>query len=294
MEQYMKVVKLTLQWLVVAFMVVLFIHSMIYLFKPAELERPDGDLIAVIDFDGIILESDTVTDIFRELEEDSQIKGYVLRVNSGGGLVTPSQEIYEYLLTVTKPLYVAMGTAAASGGYMVSLPANKIYAMPSTITGSIGVIMQIPNYEGLYDKIGLSENVIKSGVFKDAGSPSRPMTDDERAVLSELVMDMYDQFTQVVSTRRNMDIAQVRQLADGRVYTGRMAKDNGLVDEIGSWHDAFIAMRQDLNMPDVEYYIYEGEDENSWEAAFSRVENLLNSKVSTAIRPAGFYFMSEY
>jgi protease-4 len=291
----MKVIKLALQWLLVIFMVALFARGMIFMFSPDEdTTRPAGDLIAIVDFDGIILESDSITDIFRELEEDSAIKGYVMRVNSGGGLVTPSQEIYEYLLTIKKPLYVAMGSSAASGGYMVSLPANKIYAMPSSVTGSIGVIMNIPNYQGLYDKIGVSENVIKSGRFKDSGNPSRPMTEEDRAVLSILVMDMYDQFVQAVSTRRNIDLETTKALADGRIYTGRMAKEYGLVDEIGSWHDAYIALRQDLNMPDIEYYFHEEDEMSTLSKLFARFEHTFSSEMQAVVKPTGFYFMSEY
>ena len=144
----MNILKKVFHVIIVLLMIVLFVRGVMFIFSSSSANVSLSDKtnkIAVLDVSGVILEVDAIIKQFQELEENDRVKGYVLRINSPGGLVTPSQQLYEYLLTVKKPLYVAMGATAASGGYMVALPGNRIYAMPSTITGSIGVIMQIPN-----------------------------------------------------------------------------------------------------------------------------------------------------
>lgn len=290
----MRIIKIAFQWIVVLLMLTLFIRGVVFIFGGTANSRPNNEnQIAVLDLSGIILDANKITGAFAELEEDPFVKGYILRVNSPGGLVTPSQQIYEYFLTLKKPLYVAMGSSAASGGYMVSLPANKIYAMPSTVTGSIGVIMQIPNYEGLYNKLGLSQRVIKSGKFKDAGNPARAMTEEEEAVLRAVVMDMFEQFVEAVSVRRNMEYADALKLADGRVYTGRMAHENGLIDGLGSWQDLFIAMKQDLELPNAEYFEYDYDPVSFWKEVTSQLKLTMIGEMPVA-KPSGFYFISEY
>ncbi|MDR0453360.1 MAG: signal peptide peptidase SppA [Deferribacteraceae bacterium] len=290
----MKIIKKVFQGLIVLLMVALFARGVMFIFavRPVQVSLSDKtDKIAILNIFGVIYEADSIIKKFEELEDDSHVKGYILRINSPGGLVTPSQQIYEYLLTVKKPLYVAMGSVAASGGYMTALPGNRIYAMPSTVTGSIGVIMQVPNYASLYEKIGISEKVIKSGKFKDAGNGSRPMTAEEERVLSDVVMDMYDQFVQAVSSRRNMSVENTKMLADGRIYTGRMAKENGLVDRIGSWQDVFLEMKQELGIPDLTYIEIEEESLSYWKKLFSKINVYFTDINAYMPRPPGFYYM---
>ncbi len=289
----MNIVRKVFQWLLVLLMVALFIRGIMFIYgrSSTDVSLMRDDVIAVLDINGIIYESESIINRFRELEKKDNVKGYILRVNSPGGLVTPSQEIYEYMLTIKKPLYVAMGSTAASGGYMVSLPANRIYAMPSTTTGSIGVIMQVPNYAGLMDKIGISTTVIKSGEFKDVGSGSRDMTPGEREVLMAVVMDMYDQFLQAVSSRRNLDYETAKKLADGRIYTGRMAHELGLVDRMGSWHDAFVEMKQDLNMPDINYLEINDEPTGALKKLFSKASEYMEANRPNA---GGAYYLMDF
>lgn len=289
----MNIVRKVFQWLLVLLMVALFIRGIMFIYgrSSTDVSLMRDDVIAVLDVSGIIYESESIINRFRELEKKDNVKGYILRVNSPGGLVTPSQEIYEYMLTIKKPLYVAMGSTAASGGYMVSLPANRIYAMPSTTTGSIGVIMQVPNYSGLMDKIGISTTVIKSGEFKDVGSGSRDMTPGEREVLMAVVMDMYDQFLQAVSSRRNLDYDTAKKLADGRIYTGRMAHELGLVDRMGSWHDAFVEMKQDLNMPDINYLEINDEPTGALKKLFSKASEYMEANRPNA---GGAYYLMDF
>jgi protease-4 len=182
--------------------------------------------------------------VVRALEEhleDPGIRAVVVRVESPGGVVGPSQEIHDAVARVRKkgkPVVVSMGAIAASGGYYLAAPANHIVASPGTLTGSIGVLMQLAEIEGLLKKVGVHLEVIKAGRYKDVGNFARTMTPEERAILQALLDDMYDQFVTAVAEGRRLDRAKVLELADGRVYTGRRAKELGLVDSLGGLEDA--------------------------------------------------------
>ncbi len=198
------------------------------------------DKVGVIEITGPILESRSVLEDLKRFREDESIQAIVMRIDSPGGSVGPSQEIYrEVRKTVqTKPVAASMGTVAASGGYYVAAGAPLIVANPGTITGSIGVIMGFANYQQLMEKIGLVPIVVKSGEYKDVGSPVRPMKEDERAFLEELVGKIHRQFIRDVAEGRNMEIAAVEKLADGRIFTGEESKELGLVDRLGNLDDA--------------------------------------------------------
>ena len=172
---------------------------------------------------------------------DDHVKGILLRINSPGGTIGMSQELYsvvEELRAKGKPVVVSMGDVAASGGYYVSAAANRVFADPGTLTGSIGVIMHLMNWQETEKKIGLQPAVIKSGVFKDIGSADRPMSPEEHALLQGLIMDAYDQFVTAVAKGRKMDKQVVKGLADGRIYSGKQALQNKLVDELGGYDQA--------------------------------------------------------
>ncbi|WGI63510.1 signal peptide peptidase SppA [Escherichia coli] len=169
-------------------------------------------------------------------KDDASVKGVLLRVNSPGGGVYESAEIHKKLEEVKKakkPIYVSMGSMAASGGYYVSTPAKKIFASPETLTGSLGVIMQSLNYAKLADNLGIKYETIKSGKFKDIMSPNRDMTKDERDIMQSMVDNSYEGFVKVISEGRGMSKQDVKKIADGRIYDGTQAKSNGLVDELG-------------------------------------------------------------
>lgn len=210
--------------------------------------------IAVMDISGQIFDSSSAIETLKKLKNNPLVEGIIVRVDSPGGAVTPSMEIYDYILNLGKPVYAAMGSVAASGGYLISLGADSIYAEPSTITGSIGVIMNLVNTQELMDKIGVKSVVLKSGAYKDAGSPARQMTEQDKKVLNDVLMDMYYQFTDIVIQRRGLAKEKVMQLADGRVYTGRMAQKNGLINHLGSWRKAADDMKDKLNKPNLEIY----------------------------------------
>ena len=177
-------------------------------------------------------------DIIR-FKEDPSIKGVILRINSPGGGVGPTQEIFREVVKLKekKKVYVSMGSTCASGGYYIASAGEKLYANPSTITGSIGVIMQLMIVEDVLKKIGLKSNTIKAGEFKDAGSPFREMTRAERAYMDKIVQSIYEQFIKDIAAARKMDPERVKKLAEGKIYTGNRAKELGLIDGIGNFYD---------------------------------------------------------
>jgi protease-4 len=195
--------------------------------------------VALIRIEGPILDSKSAVDEIKEYSKDSSIKAIILRIDSPGGAVAPSQEIYSEVkkAVAKKKVVVSMGSIAASGGYYIASPATRIVANPGTLTGSIGVIMEIPNIEGLLNKIGIKTEVIKSGKNKDIGSMFRGMKKEERELLQGLMDNVHEQFIRAVAEGRKKKVEDVRQIADGRVFTGEQALSYGLVDELGTLED---------------------------------------------------------
>ena len=223
---------------------VLFVLAMISLFFVAfQKNIPIGERVALIRIEGPILDSKAAIDEIKEHGKDPSIKAIVLRIDSPGGAVAPSQEIYEEVRKVTarKKVIVSMGSVAASGGYYIAAPATRIFANPGTLTGSIGVIMEIPNLQGLMNKIGVKTEVIKSGSHKDLASMFRSMGKEERAILQGTLDNVHEQFIKAVADGRKMLQDDVRKIADGRVFTGEQAVKAGLVDELGDLEDAINA-----------------------------------------------------
>lgn len=196
--------------------------------------------VGVIEIDGAIADSRQTIDHIRRFREDDAIKAIVIRINSPGGAVGPAQEIYrEIRKTVgTKTVVASMGAVAASGGYYVASAADGIVANPGTITGSIGVIMGYTNFGELLEKIGMVPVVIKSGPYKDTGSPTREMRDDEREILQAIIQTIHAQFVTAIAEGRKMARAEVERAADGRIITGEDAQARGLVDRLGNFQDA--------------------------------------------------------
>jgi protease-4 len=196
--------------------------------------------VALIRIEGPIIDSKDAIDEIKEYEKDHSVKAIVLRVDSPGGAVAPSQEIYEEVkkAVAKKPVVVSMGSVAASGGYYIASPATRIIANPGTLTGSIGVIMELPNLEGLMNKIGIKTEVIKSGKHKDIASAFRSMGKEEREILQGVMDNVHEQFMKAVAEGRKIGMEEVRKIADGRVFTGEQAKAHGLVDELGTLEDA--------------------------------------------------------
>jgi protease-4 len=194
-----------------------------------------GDHVGVVTVEGVLRDSQDIVRQVEEFSRDEGIKAVVVRIDSPGGGVTPSQEIYDSLveLKTKKRIVVSMGSVAASGGYLIACAADKIVANPGTITGSISAIMHFANAEELLKKIGLKSSTVKSGKFKDIGSPTRPMTPEEKALIQALVDDTYDQLLDVIARDRKIPKEALRKIADGRIFTGRQARKLGLVDDLG-------------------------------------------------------------
>jgi protease-4 len=200
-----------------------------------------GAKIAVVELKEPITSSEETVRQFKKYRENRSIKAIVFRVESPGGGVAASQEIYEEVKKTRDagmPVVVSMGSVAASGGYYVSCGATRIVANPGTLTGSIGVIFQFMHFKQLMDKIGIDETTFKTGKFKDSGSPFRKTTEEEKEYFNLLIGDVYDQFVDVVAEERGLEREQVLKYADGRVFTGRQAVEYGFVDTLGTMEDA--------------------------------------------------------
>ena len=213
------------------FIVFLAVVSLIF----TAVSRSVREKIALVKVEGPIIEAKSVVDEIKGYVKDSSIKAIVLRVDSPGGGVVPSQEIYEQVkkARAVKKVVVSMGSVAASGGYYISAPADRIIANQGTITGSIGVIMVVPNLKGLLDKVGIKTEVVKSGKNKDLASVFRGIGQEEREIIQGVMDDIHEQFIQAVSEGRNIPIEKTRAMADGRIFSGRQAINAGLVDEAG-------------------------------------------------------------
>jgi protease-4 len=196
--------------------------------------------IGLVEVKGMILDSkETIRQLRHFLKQDG-VKAVVLRVDSPGGIVAPSQEIYEEVkkFAAKKKIIVSMGSLAASGGYYISAPATMIYANPGTITASIGVILKLSNIEALMDKIGIKSHTLKTGKYKDSGSPVRKFSPEDRAMLQSVINNTHEQFIRAVAEGRKLPIEEVRKIADGRILSGEQAKGARLVDRLGTLQDA--------------------------------------------------------
>lgn len=230
--------------------------------------------IAILDVDGVIQDTGEAQSLLQNsgydhqsflkkldyVKADHTVKGIIIRVNSPGGGVAESAEIHKKILDIKKktkkPVYVSMGSMAASGGYYISTAANKIYASPETLTGSLGVILEGINYEGLAKKYGVDFVTIKSGPYKDIMSPSRQMTENERKILQEMIGNSYDGFVKVISEGRHIPVSEVKKIADGRIYDGRQAKKLNLIDGYGYLDDVIEKMKKDEKLKSAEVVRY--------------------------------------
>lgn len=204
-----------------------------------------SEKIGVITIDGTISDSRIISSQLVKFRKNKKIKAIILRINSPGGSVGATQDICREVQKAaqTKKVIASMGSVAASGGYYIAAAANKIVANPGTITGSIGVIMEFIRFKDLLNKIGINFEIIKSGEFKDTGSPLRELTEREKKLLKALVADIQKQFVEEVAAGRNLTIEEVRKIADGRIFSGAQAKELGLVDILGNFQDAVDAAR---------------------------------------------------
>jgi protease-4 len=251
----------------------------LFLFGKKDSTFEFGEKVGVVEIQGVIADAKPIVSQLKKFRKNEAVKAIVLRIDSPGGGVGPSQEIYSEVKKTTgeKKIVVSMGAIAASGGYYVAAAADHVVANPGTITGSIGVVMEFANVEELFKKIGLSAYVIKSGEYKDVGSPLRKMTPKERKLLQGFIDNVYEQFVTAVAEGRQMPVKEVRAIADGRIFSGEQAHKLGLLDSLGSMEDA-IALAAQLGGIEGEPSVVYAEKKK-----FSLLEFLLGSRVSGAI-----------
>lgn len=249
-----------------AAVLVLFVATIWLLIAVSDDGLPGGAKVAVVEVEGVIgadsgrgLDTDGIIRVLGEYRDDPAVRAVVLRINSPGGVVAPTQEIFNAvrrLREAKKPVVASLGSVAASGGYYVAVAADRIYASPGTLTGSIGVVMQLANLEGLLKKVGVEYVVVKAGAYKDVGNIARAMTPEERRILQALLDDVYDQFVTAVAEGRGLDPQVVRGFAEGRIYSGRQAQGLKMVDELGGLEEAIEAAAKMAGLPAKPRVIY--------------------------------------
>jgi protease-4 len=265
-------------------------------------KSPSQSYIGVIEITGAIFDSKKTLARLEKAAEDKTIKAVVLRLNSPGGAVGPSQEIYDAVVSYPKPLVVSMASVAASGAFYIACGAKKVFANPGTITGSIGVIMEFANLEGLYEWAKIRRYVIKSGKYKDAGSEYRELTEEEKSLFTKMIMNVLDQFKTAIQKGRNLSAEAVNEIADGRIFSGEQAKHLGLIDNLGGYQDAVNEAAQMVNIKGKPHVVFVGKQRKPWLEWFfddptAPEESSFIDKLSTAVnktgltRSTGIYFL---
>ena len=249
-------------------------------------------LIGIVPVEGVILESEAFIKKIRILENHPDVKGIIIHINSPGGAVAPSQEIYEEILRIRQkiPVYASMSSVAASGGYYIAIAANKIYANSGSITGSIGVILQTFNFQQLMDKVGIYQEVIKSGKNKDIGSSFRKMTLNEKKLLKNLIADTHQQFIEAVAKNRPIDLDAVKLLADGQIFTGNQAFRAKLVDQIGTFRQTIQQLSKRVKIEDNYEIFYAPDEKDTLLGKLDLLDSI--SKIKASIVSGGIFFLA--
>jgi protease-4 len=254
------------------------------------------DKVAVVPVKGIITDSKNSVEQIKKYSEDADVKALVVRIDSPGGGVAASQEIYDSILTAKKKKKVvaSMGSVAASGGYYIACAADKIVANPGTVTGSIGAIMHFSNVEELVKKVGYKSSVVKSGRYKDIGSPFRDMTESEKQLIQGVIDDIYDQFLDAVSINRKISKDELRAIADGRILTGRQALGLRLVDSTGDLEAAVNLASELAGIKGKPEIIYPKEKVfNFWKYIAEDLTSVMFQKMKEEAAGSGFYLISD-
>lgn len=254
------------------------------------------DKVAIVTVRGIITDSKNSVDQIKKYSEESDVKAIVVRIDSPGGGVAASQEIYDSVLNARKKKKVvaSMGSVAASGGYYIACAADRIVANPGTVTGSIGAIMHFSNVEELVKKVGLKSSVVKSGQYKDIGSPFRNMTDSERQLIQDVINDIYDQFLEAVSINRGISKDELRKVADGRILTGRQALNLKLVDDNGDLEFAVQTAAKLAGIKGKPEVVYSKEKVlNIWKYIADEMTSTMFRKMKEEMAGSGYYLISK-
>ena len=297
-----------LRGLGILFVVVLVLFTTVFFFAyftggdPRVLSLFSGDGVGVLQIDGAIDDSHEVLAEMKRLKEMPWVKAIVVRIDSPGGAVGPSQEIHDEVVKLAKKKTVvcSLGNLAASGGFYIAVACPKIVSAPGTLTGSIGVISQFPNVKGLAERFSFKMETVKSGKLKDAGNPFRDMTPEDRAYWQSLIDRVYGQFLAAVVEGRGLDEADVRKVADGRVITGAEAKDLGLVDALGNFYDAVDLAKKEAKLSGEPHLVYPPDERSRFleeliGGTAGAVADALHARLSRdaqAAQAPGLYFLA--
>lgn len=275
------------------FVILLFLISIIFakLLLGEKKSFGIGDEIGVLEVKGMIIDSQEFIKQLHDFRDNERVKAVVLRIDSPGGVVGPSQEMYEEVkkFAQQKKVVVSMGSLAASGGYYIAAPATMIFANPGTVTGSIGVLMKLSNIQGLLGKIGMNSFVLKSGKFKDSGSPVRPMTREDKEIMQGVIDSMHGQFVNAVAEGRKIPVAEVKKIADGRIFSGEQALKIKLVDRLGNLQDAIAETAKMVGIKGEPKLVYPPEKKRTLldflvESTSDRIANKLRSETGISAR----------
>lgn len=265
------------------------VFALTRLIQEGAILRPSNN-IGVVNIEGVITESRYIVENIDAFRRDDSIRAIVVRIDSPGGGVAASQEIYQAIINARedKKVVASLGAVAASGGYLIASAANQIVANPGTITGSISAMINVPNIEGLLKKLGIGSTVVKSGKFKDMGSPTRKMSPEERAIMQRVVDDIFEQFIDAVAKHRNMTRKELLPLADGRIFTGKYAYTAGLVDHLGDFTSA-VRLAAHLSGMEVEPNLVHSRKPRSWLDRFIRNQAPFGEILDKFIHPRVYY-----
>lgn len=251
--------------------------------------RP-SEYIGVVTIEGVIMDSKYIVENIDAFRRDDSVRAIVIRIDSPGGGVAASQEIYQAIIDAReeKKVVASLGSVAASGGYLIASAAHKIVANPGTITGSISAMINIPNIEGLLKKLGIGSTVVKSGKFKDIGSPTRKMTPEEQAILQQVVDDIFEQFLDAVSKHRKITRKELLALADGRIFTGKHAQKAGLVDHLGDF-TAAVNLAAHLAGMEADPNLIRPREQRPWLDRLITTQAPLGNIIDRFVHPKAYY-----
>lgn len=267
-------------------LLIILVADIIYIMTGQKKESILTDSVVLVKLEGVIFDSQEFIKAMDKYKVNHNVKAFIIQINSPGGVIGPTQQIYRYIKDLKVPVYAAMDSVAASGGYYVAAACKKIYALPGTITGSIGVMLQLSNFRQILDKIGISFITVKSGQFKDIGSPYRDISEEEKAILQETIDDLYSQFVNDIKDNRQLDNETLMKYADGRIFTGLKAEQIGFVDKIGTVEDAFNDLKVVLKNPNIKLHKHEKEKK-----IIEKIFNKLPFKLRSLAGDEKFYYI---
>ncbi|MDY6821144.1 MAG: signal peptide peptidase SppA [Deferribacterota bacterium] len=268
-------------------LLIILIADIIYIISNFGKKGIISDSIVEVKLEGVILDEDEFINTLKRYKKSDKVKGFIISIDSPGGMIGPTQKIYRFLNSLKMPVYAVMDSVAASGGYYVAAATDKIYALPGTITGSIGVILQLSNFKELLDNIGIDFISVKSGKFKDIGSPYREVSEEEVKILQDTIDNLYNQFLRDIKKgRKKIDNETLLKYADGRVFTGEKAYKLGFVDKLGTVNEAFEDMKKELDDPSLKLFTHEKP-----EKFIEKVLGILPFEIKNLLHPEGFYYL---